>query len=233
MAVDPAATWAVACPGEGCVVSRVFLSVSGPDSRQAAGRKKWLEEQVPGLAGEIYFYLDPHTGTPVGERWREALRQASSRCEAVICLVSPHWLDSGECIAEYAQAEYLNKRIFSARIARLTSEEKDPTREWQHFDLLSDGCARSATEVDIGDGSEPVRLATEGLQRLRDGIVRAGIGAEYFRWPPAGDPDRAPYRGWAPLEEADAAVFSAATRRSCAAWTRCAACADLGTRACS
>lgn len=90
----------------------------------------WLEEQVPGLAGEIYFYQDPHTGTPVGERWREALRQASSRCEAVICLVSPHWLESGECIAEYAQAEYLNERVFSARIARLTSEEegKDPTR---------------------------------------------------------------------------------------------------------
>lgn len=157
----------------------------------------WLEEQVPGLAGEIYFYQDPHTGTPVGERWREALRQASSRCEAVICLVSPHWLESGECIAEYAQAEYLNKRVFSARIARLTSEEegKDPTRQWQHFDLVSDGCAESSTEVDISDGGQPVRLATEGLQRLRDGIVRAGIGTQYFRWPPLGDPERAPYRG--------------------------------------
>ena len=79
----------VAGVGRGDGMSRVFLSVSGRDGRQAAGLKKWLEEQVPGLAGEIYFYLDPHTGTPVGERWREALRQASSRCEAVICLVSP------------------------------------------------------------------------------------------------------------------------------------------------
>ena len=38
----------------------------------------WLEEQVPGLAGEINLYQDPHTGTPVGERWREALRSASA-----------------------------------------------------------------------------------------------------------------------------------------------------------
>jgi hypothetical protein len=34
-----------------------------------------------------------------------------------------------------------------------------------------------------------------------------GIGAQYFPWPPPNDLNRAPYRGWAPLEEADAAVF--------------------------
>ena len=50
-------------------------------------------------------------------------------------------------------------------------------------------------------------LDTEGLQRLLDGLRALGIGAEYFPWPPLGDPERAPYRGWAPLEEADAAVF--------------------------
>ena len=50
-------------------------------------------------------------------------------------------------------------------------------------------------------------LATEGLQRLLNGLRALGIGAEHFPWPPPDDPDRAPYRGWAPLEEADAAVF--------------------------
>jgi hypothetical protein len=189
------------------VVSRVFLSVSGRDSRQAVAVKKWLEEQVPGLAGEIYFYVDPRTGTPVGERWREALGQASSRCEAVICLVSRDWLDSGECLAEYAFASYLNKLIFSARIGRLTDDDKDPTREWHHIDLFGDGSDKPTTEFDVGDGGEPVRFATEGLQRLRDGILRAGIAAEQFPWPPPGDRERAPYRGWHPLDEADAAVF--------------------------
>jgi hypothetical protein len=44
-------------------------------------------------------------------------------------------------------------------------------------------------------------------QRLHRGLRKAGIGAEHFVWPPPGDPDRAPYRGWEPLEEVDAAVF--------------------------
>ena len=54
---------------------------------------------------------------------------------------------------------------------------------------------------------EPVVVATEGLQRLLNGLRALGIGADYFPWPPLNDPERAPYRGWAPLEEADAAVF--------------------------
>ena len=79
------------------------------------------------------------------------------------------------------------------------------TSEWQRCDLFAgDG---PTTEVDIVDGGEPVVLATEGLQRLLNGLRALGIGAEHFPWPPPGDPDRAPYRGWAPLEEADAAVF--------------------------
>ena len=50
-------------------------------------------------------------------------------------------------------------------------------------------------------------LAAEGLQRLLNGLRALGIGAEYFAWPPPGDPHRTPYRGWTPLEEVDAAVF--------------------------
>ena len=35
--------------------------------------KKWLIEQEPGLADEIFLDLDPHTGIRTGERWKEAL----------------------------------------------------------------------------------------------------------------------------------------------------------------
>ena len=38
-------------------------------------------------------------------------------------------------------------------------------------------------------------------------MEKAGIGAESFPWPPAKEPDRAPYRGLKPLEAVDAAVF--------------------------
>ena len=182
-------------------MSRIFLSHSSRDNRQAIALRQWLIEQDPRLANEIFLDLDPKAGIRSGVRWKEALRQASTRCEAVICLVSPNWGASPECRTEYRFAEYLNKRIFSARIGELADE--DPTAEWQRIDLFGDG---AVTEVDIGDG-DPVSFLTEGLRRLREGIVGAGIGAEWFEWPPPDDPLRAPYRGWEPLEEVDAAVF--------------------------
>ena len=72
-------------------MSRVFLSHSSRDNRQAVAVKAWLIEHEPGLAEEIFLDLDPHTGIRPGERWKEALQQANSRCEAVICLLSKHW----------------------------------------------------------------------------------------------------------------------------------------------
>ena len=41
------------------MVSRVFLRHSSRDSRQAMAVKKWLTEQDPGLAEEIFLDLDP------------------------------------------------------------------------------------------------------------------------------------------------------------------------------
>ena len=165
--------------------------------------KAWLIEQEPGLAEEIFLDLDPHTGIRPGERWKEALNQANTRCEAVICLLSEHWNRSHECQTEFRYAENLHKTILCARLEPVP--DTNITSEWQRCDLFPDH--GPTTEVDIGDGGEPVVLDTVGLQRLLDALRALGIGAEHFPWPPPGDPDRAPYRGWAPLEEADAAVF--------------------------
>src|SRR6476620_5610872 len=78
-------------------MSRVFLSHSSRDNRHAVAVKAWLIEREPGLAEEIFLDLDPHTGIRPGERWRQALQQANTRCEAVICLLSKHWEASHEC----------------------------------------------------------------------------------------------------------------------------------------
>ena len=165
--------------------------------------KAWLVEQEPGLAEDIYLDVDPHTGIRPGTRWKQALQQANSRCEAVICLLSAHWEASPECQTEFRYAETLNKAILVARLEPLP--DTNTTSEWQRCDLFpGDG---PTTQVEIDDGGEPVVLATDGLARLRNGLRALGIGADYFPWPPPGDPERAPYRGWAPLEEADAAVF--------------------------
>jgi WD40 repeat protein len=182
-------------------VSRIFLSHSSRDSRQAVALKQWLIDQTPPLANEIFLDVDPDSGLRTGTRWKDALRQANSRCEAVICLLSQNWEASHECKVEYRTAENLNKQIFVARLQPSTGD--DLTSEWQRCDLFGDS---SMTTIDIGDGT-PVSFATAGLYRLRDGIRGAGIGADSFVWPPPGDPERAPYRGWEPLDEADAAVF--------------------------
>ena len=121
----------------------------------------------------------------------------------MICLLSKHWLNSRECQIEFRYAENLHKAILCARLEPVP--DANITSEWQRCDLFPDH--RPTTEVDIADGGEPVVLATVGLQRLLDGLRALGIAAEHFPWPPPDDPDRAPYRGWAPLEEADAAVF--------------------------
>ena len=183
-------------------MSRVFLSHSSRDSRQAMAVKKWLVAQQPGLAEEIFLDLDPHTGIRPGERWKQALQRANSRCEAVICLLSAHWAASHECTTEFRYAETLNKTIVCARLEPLP--ESGVTSEWQRYDLfVGDG---PTTEIRV-DAGEPVVLAIEGLHRLLEALRALGIGAEYFPWPPPQDPDRAPYRGWGPLDEADAAVF--------------------------
>ncbi|MGV9743924.1 nSTAND1 domain-containing NTPase [Rhodococcus zopfii] len=180
-------------------MTRIFLSHSSRDSRQAIALKRWLVQQEPGFAGEIFLDIDPDTGIAPGVRWREALTRANARCEAVVCLLSTSWESSRECNDEYSLAETLNKPIFCARLDAMAGGR---THEWQHCDLFGDG---PTTEI-LVDGT-PVVFRTEGLRRLLRGLRDAGVGAEHFAWPPPGEPDRAPYRGWDPLEEQDAAIF--------------------------
>jgi WD40 repeat protein len=184
-------------------LSRIFISHSSKDDREAIALKRWLVLHDRRLRDEIFLDLDRHGGIPAGVRWKDALKQANSRCEAVICLLSSNWEASAECQTEFRMAETLNKRIFIARLEPSTG--MGITREWQWLDLFGVG---PRTEIDIGDGhGEPVVFATHGLARLRDGLGQAGIGADLFDWPPAGDEDREPYRGWEPFQESDAAVY--------------------------
>ena len=142
-------------------------------------------------------------------KWKDALRLASHRAEAVICLLSASWEGSTECTAEFRTAENLGKRIFPARLEPETG--RGVTRDWQFIDLFADEPTTPMTPVDIG-AEGPVELATHGLLQLRDEIVGKRVGPDSFLWPPGGPgndmyADRAPYRGWEPLEEVDAGVF--------------------------
>ncbi len=181
---------------------RVFVSHSSRDTATARAVVRWLTKEEPGLDGDIFLDVDPDTGIAPGTRWKAELVRAVDRCEAVICLISRAWEDSAECVAEFRHAEALNKRIFVARIDVEATARK--TREWQFCDLFIDGTETVTIALDDGIS---VELAADGLRRLLRGLREAGIGAEHFPWPPPDEPGRTPYRGWQPMEDADAAVF--------------------------
>ena len=161
-------------------MSRIFLSHSSRDMREAIALKQWLVGQDPPLANEIFLDVDPGSGLQAGTRWKDALRRANARCEAVICLLSVNWEASHECKVEYRTAENLNKQIFVARLEESTGDEL--TSEWQRCDLFGDG---AKTAIDVGAGP-PVQFSTEGLFRLRDSIRGAGIGADCSSGRPGG-----------------------------------------------
>jgi hypothetical protein len=182
-------------------VSRIFVSHSSRDNRQAVALKQWLSGQRPELANEIFLDISAETGLRPGQRWKDALRQANDRCEAVICLLSRNWESSPNCKTEYLTAENLGKQILVARLEDLG--DTDITSDWQRCDLFAEG---TQTEIPVSGGA-PVRLNTAALDQLKKAIEGTGIGPENFVWPPSGDRRRAPYRGWEPFEDIDAGVF--------------------------
>ena len=194
---------------------RIFISHSSNEVDEAKALRNWLVLQDPPLANEIFLDADMMRA---GLQWKNQLKQAMSHCEAVICLVSAKWIASHECLAEYRAAEYLDKRIFSARLESAADLDVDDiTHEWQRVDLFGPG---EKTDVLVDDGGPSVTFLTEGLLRLKDEIIKKGIGAESFVWPPPGEEDRAPYRGWAPLEEVDAAVYFGRDAELVRAWDK-------------
>jgi WD40 repeat protein len=182
-------------------VSRIFVSHSSADNRQTLALAAWLSDVRPELASEIFIDNSAETGLRPGQRWQEALRQASDRCEVVICLVSRNWIGSDYCRLEYLLAENLGKQIIVARLEDLG--DADITSKWQRCDLFADG---AQIEIAVPDGPS-VRFSHAALDQLKKAIEGTGVGPEHFAWPPGADPRRAPYRGWEPFEDIDAGVF--------------------------
>jgi WD40 repeat protein len=119
----------------------------------------------------------------------------------VICLLSRSWRASHECKTEYRVAETLGKRILVARLEDL--DDNDITSEWQRCDLFR---TDAQTAIEVPDGPS-VLFSTAALNQLRKAIEGTGVGPENFVWPPKEEPRRAPYRGWEPFEDIDAAIF--------------------------
>ena len=189
-------------------MSKIFISHSSKDNIAAQAIGEWLTEN--GFA-EFFLDLDPGRGIQPGERWEKALHAAANRCEAVVFLISRNWLASDWCDREFALARSLNKNLFSVIIDHgLELQDLKPQfREaWQVVNLADgqDGLTREATLPGTAVSGH-VTWSQTGLRRLKNGLDKSGLDAKYFKWPPDGEPSRAPYRGLLALEERDAAIF--------------------------
>ena len=187
-------------------MSRIFLSHSHANNAEAIAIRDWM---IAHGWDDVFLDLDPERGLKAGERWQEALKRAAERCELVVFLVSPAWAASNWCLAEFLLAKSLNKRIFAVIVEPTPFSEvpTEMTAEWQIADLTAGPRDFHVTVTLPGGKTTDVALGTEGLGRLRIGLVQSGLDPKHFPWPPANDPDRTPYRGLLAFEADDAGIF--------------------------
>jgi hypothetical protein len=186
-------------------VPRLFISHASANNASAAALQLWLRENG---FDDVFLDIDAERGLVPGERWQEALKAATHRCEAVLCLVFPAWLASKWCQAEFLTAKLLHKRIFGLVVAPVPRKQvpADMAAEWQLCELVGEDRFR-IFEVEVLGRTQQVAFREAGLNLLRRGLDRAGLDAKSFSWPPRDEPSRAPYRGLKALEPQDAAIF--------------------------
>jgi formylglycine-generating enzyme required for sulfatase activity len=86
-------------------VSVLFVSHASKDDALADALEAWLKAH-----GFTDLFID-HTSIAGGAKWAEALRAQTGAARVVVCLVTPNWLSSRDCEAEFMAAWYLGKRI--------------------------------------------------------------------------------------------------------------------------
>jgi WD40 repeat protein len=188
-------------------MSRIFISHSSGDNAAAVALKDWLLENG---WSDVFLDLDPDRGIRAGERWERALHDAAYRCQAIIFLVSRNWLASQWCGKEFDLAAKLNKRMFGVLIDDFAIRDLPPrfTDTWQFTNLAAGQDHEVFRAILPPDDREAhVTFSRSGLRRLKAGLQAAGLDPRFFEWPPQDDPDRAPYTGLPPMEEADAGIF--------------------------
>ncbi len=185
-------------------MARLFISHSSKDSGAAVAFKQWLAQN--GWPEEdVFLDLEDIGG---GERWKDALRKAHARCEAVILLASPDALASPECLTEVRKAEDFGKEIVVVLLRDLTIEDRrlDSYKDRQIVDLSAPPQTYVQAVTFRGESHE-IHFNAAALEKVKTYLTRRGIMPESFPWPPEGRPDAEPFPGLNAFTEQDAAIF--------------------------
>ncbi len=191
-------------------MSRIFISHSSKNNAEALALREWLASQG---WNDVFLDIDPERGLVAADRWQKALNNAIGRCRAVIFLLSPDWVQSKHCISELDLAGHIGAQRIGVIVQDLPLDQVPAGLggEQQVINLT-----RGGTPVSITVNPPPERQAVivtfpqEDLLSLRSGLAKLGLvgfETDSFPWPPADEPDRAPYRGLQALDVKDAGVF--------------------------
>ncbi|QOR61230.1 TIR domain-containing protein [Sulfurovum sp. ST-21] len=133
----------------------------------------------------IFLDHDKLKGIKTGEHWEQRLYREIKRTHAMLLILSPAWIDSKWCFAEYTQAKALGKEIIPVVIDHGIDNEVD---QW------IDGFLQKS------DISKDQHDLSRVISRLKEISVHTQRG---FEW----DRHRSPYPGMMSFEEEDAAIF--------------------------
>ncbi|MGW4843159.1 nSTAND1 domain-containing NTPase [Nocardia brasiliensis] len=164
-------------------MARVFISHASADRGWADEIHGWL------VSARHEVFLDQHLvdGLAAGEQWEQRLYDRLRWADAVVCIITPAYLESTWCAIEIGIAKALGSRLLPVRAAAGATHPL--LKSIQHPDAAADPEAARA------------RL-TRSLRGLD-----AGGG---LSWPD----DQSPYPGLMPFETAQHRVFFGRTREA-------------------
>jgi len=160
-------------------MARIFVSHSSLDQAAAREIMDWLRSLG---FDNAFLDIDERNGIRPGDKWEARLYEELAACSAVVLVVTPAWLASKWCFAEFVQARATGKAIFP-------------------IIFTADGGQTFAGDLQRVDFSTDPEGGKRSLaQRLKDLALDVQSG---FDW----DPRRAPYPGLPAFEREDAAVY--------------------------
>jgi hypothetical protein len=160
-------------------MTAIFISHRSSDNAEAQKLKERL-----GTEGyeQLFLDFDPADGIPAGVDWEQRLYQELRRCQALLIVLTPAWLESCWCWSELAIAREKGKAVFVVRVKECPGGRVIPAN--QEVDLTRDRAA--------------------GLEKLARGLREHGLDPrDAFDWKPG----RPIYPGLAAFDVDDAAIF--------------------------
>jgi hypothetical protein len=160
-------------------MTAIFISHRSSDDAEADALRGWLGAQGH---EQLFLDFDPADGIPAGVDWEQRLYQELRRCQALLIVLTPAWLESKWCGNELAIAREKGKAVFVVRVKPCAGGPVIPAIQ----------------EVDLTVDREA------GLTKLARGLKEHGLDpASAFDWKPG----RPIYPGLAAFDVDDAAIF--------------------------